>query len=161
VFYQLFVFALVVGLGSPDYRAREACQRSIVRLNNAWDMRGGLRPFLAHPDPEVAARVRRVLDEYNCVFDGLEEIPRLDSFVSDFSRDVCQRLLEMSGGYVGEWVVTPLPDDVARQGTADYIAELLSRGMCRREVRVLIDQAVKVEQERYPPTPPMPREVKP
>lgn len=155
----LLALALVTGLGDKDFRARERAQRALTELNNDRDLRNVLRPFLKHPDPEVARRVGAVMADYDDVWAGLAAAPP----IWKFERSAYTTLYDLANSfsYLVHEVMGPCgcEDDGARydraaQASFIYARFLLDSGLTRQEVRRLIDKALA-------PTPvPTPREVK-
>jgi hypothetical protein len=157
MFYQMLVLALTVGLGGPKYKTRETCQRALIGLNNTCDLRLVLKPFLAHPDPEVASRVGHVLSEYECVYEGLTQVPRLDSLIPEWAGKAYDELSRLCGGQGA--TVFYLEDEQLRQATIPFVSSLLEDGYTRQWVRQrLLDAAAR---EGISPCAPPPREVRP
>lgn len=148
---QLLVLCLVFGMGSPQYRVRERCQKALTRINNEWDLRGLMSNYMSHPDQEVRERLEKIGAAYEtlCIDD---DAPRLDSLFLDVKDSWAynQASVGLCEDFVGhEYLGWPCYEDSEhRSATARFVLYLIRSGRSRKYVLQIIEAGKKFELER-------------
>jgi hypothetical protein len=149
----VLALALVAGLGDKDFRVRERAQFVLTHVNNEFDLRGELRPLLAHPDVEVRERVARALAEYDDVWSEFQMVPYIwwfDRAAFTTAYDAANSIVYETGDEEG------VQGDYAQRGTTaahNFIQSLLDGGHTRQEARTLIAAAIREQLSPRKPRP--------
>ena len=122
-------------LGDDDYKTRQAAYKSLVHLNNNYDVRPILELGRLNDNLEITRRCELILKEYRNI--NVENIPPLWAFGKDghSSDKDWEEMREESR----DWQSWQYPDLQAY--SFQYINVLFDRGLSRKQIMTIIKQA--------------------
>lgn len=158
--WLLVVAMLANGMDNSNFYEREKATKTLITINNKYDLRGEIFLLTVSPKPEVASRAKSVIRSYYDVRPSVASenyLPKLTSFNGaelpnndwqDIFTEAFNTEYTMTDGCKSgsnSWLI---PDDLSnRSATKVIIRYWFSKGLNRKEVIENLNNMVKAEEK--------------